>query len=113
MKSKLIRTYRDKISRIEEIDFSFYKFQRSIDLLKETNDTIGRKTNAKLVLYNYDSDRQGVTPYIRENGFKIIFLNCSFEKKHISFPDSHLNQRGHAVVADSLYKIITTNNYFQ
>jgi hypothetical protein len=112
MKSKLLRTYRDKISRIEDIDFSFYKFQKSIDLLKETNDTITRKSNAKLVLYSYDSDQKGVTPYLQANGFNVIFLKCIFEKKHISFPDSHLNEHGHALVADSLFRILTTNNFF-
>jgi len=112
-KAKLMRTYKDRISRMEDVDVGFFKFNKSIDLLKETQDSVTSKTHAKLVFFSFDSDPQKLTPYLKENGLTAIFLKCALEKKHLSLPDTHLNQSGHAVVADSFYNVLIRNNFFR
>lgn len=111
-KSVLIRTYKDKISRIEEIDVNTFKFKKSLSLLKATSDSVASK-GARMVLYSYDTDKGALTPYFKDSSLSVVYLNCQFKPEHISRPDTHLNEQGHAVIADSLYKILRTRNLFR
>lgn len=111
-KSVLIRTYKDRISRIEEIDVNTFKFKKSLSLLKATSDSVARK-GGKLVLYSYDKDNGTFTSYFRDSSLNVLYLNCQFKPEHISRPDTHLNEDGHAVIADSLYKVLITRNFFR
>ena len=104
----LMLTYKDKISRHEMIDLSFYNFNRSVQLMKETSDTVADRSNAKLVYFSYWSDTKGIGAYFKQMGLNTIFLDCKFENKHLSLPDSHFNESGHAMIADSLYNRLPT-----
>ena len=106
--SMLMSTYRDKISRTEMIDLSYYNFNRSVQLMKETNDTVVNRTNGKLVYFSYGAEKNGIGAYLKQMGLNTIFLQCKFEDKHLSLPDSHFNESGHAMIADSLYSRLLT-----
>jgi hypothetical protein len=106
--SMLMLTYKDKISRTESIDLSYYNFNRSVQLMKETSDTVVNRTNGKLVYFSYGSDKNGIGAYFKQMELNTIFLQCTFENKHLSLPDSHFNENGHAMIADSLYNRLLT-----
>lgn len=111
-KATLIRTYKDRISRIEEIDVNTFKFKKSLSLLKATSDAVAAR-GGRLLLYSYDTDKGGLTPYFRDSSLNVVFLNCAFKPEHVSLPDTHLNETGHAIIADSLYKLLTVKNLFR
>lgn len=110
--SKLIRAYRDKISRVEEIREYDYTFSKSVKLLTSA-DSVVSKNGAKLVLVAYGTDKKGILPYLEKSGLTPVFLNCKFDESDISLPDSHLNEKGHGVIADSLYRQIIRTNFFK
>lgn len=110
--SKLIRSYRDKISRVEDIREYDYTFSKSVKLLTSA-DSVVSKNGGKLVLVAYGADKKGILPYLEKSGLTFVFLNCKFDESDISLPDSHLNEKGHGVIADSLYKQIIRTNFFK
>lgn len=110
--AKLIRTYKDKISRIEELREYDYTFGKSVKLLKSA-DSVVAKNGSKLVLVAYGTDKKGILPYLEKSGLTPVFLNCKFEDSDVSLPDSHLNEKGHGVIADSLYKQMIRTNFFK
>jgi hypothetical protein len=111
-KATLIRTYKDRISRIEEIDVNTFKFKKSLSLLKATSDSVARKGGI-MVLYSYDKDNGTLTPYFKDSSLNVVYLNCQFKPEHVSRPDTHLNEHGHAIVADSLYNVLIKKNFFR
>lgn len=111
--NKVIRTYRDKISRMESIEMNNFSFRKSIKLLQETDIKVREMNAGKFVLLSYGFDKYGVENFLKSKKLKSIFLKCSLENKYKSIPDSHPNELGHKLIADSLGKRLAENNFFR
>lgn len=110
--ARLVRTYRDGASRIDDMDESFFTFRKSIDLLKQTDDSVNAH-GGKLVLLSYWKEKNNLQAYLKTQHLTPLYLNCTFDSTQLSLPDGHLNEKGHTQIAKVLFKELIENKFYK
>lgn len=107
-----MRVYRDKISRGDEMEEHYLSTAKTVELLVAANDKV-KKSGAKLILVSYYLEKNNLAHFFSQHGISSLFLNLKFDRKNISYPDSHINESGHAMIANALFDSLIANNFFQ
>jgi hypothetical protein len=110
-RAALMRVYRDKISRGDEMEEYYLSTAKTMELLTAANDSV-TKSGSKLILVSYYPEKNNLAHFFNQYGISSLFLNLKFERKNISRPDSHINESGHAMIANALFESLTVNNFF-
>jgi hypothetical protein len=106
--ARLMRTFRDKIARTVDADEDFLTSAKSLEVLKATSDTVKHHPGQKLLLVSYGADQYQLGSYLQSGGLQVSFLNLEFGPEQLSLPDSHINEKGHQLIAQTLFKILST-----
>ncbi|WP_133640190.1 SGNH/GDSL hydrolase family protein [Sphingobacterium paludis] len=110
-RATLMRVYRDKIARGNEMEEHYMSTATTMELLKTAQD-LAQQHGAKLIHVSYYLEKNNLSDYFNQHGVHSLFLNLKFEPKNISHPDSHINESGHAMIANALFDSLTRNNFF-
>lgn len=106
----LMRAYRDKTSRASEMEEFYLTSKKSVELLKSTQEQLA-KNGSNLQVVSYYTEKNNLQSYLNENGIHTLFLNLEFKPEDISLPDSHINERGHALIATALYDSLAHDHF--
>jgi hypothetical protein len=108
----VLKTYKEKIMRsYEGGDWErtySYNVKKTIALYQSAQDTL-KASNSKMALLHYYGINEDLEAFLEKNQLKVISLECDFKDEHVSWPNNHLNDKGHELLAQALFQKLDEN----